>query len=246
MKKILISLMLLFNTSLAFSADSEALALLKRSDEARGSLGDDGLEWKVTIQVTEAGESSEREFNVKAQGNDSIAESLAPQRNKGEVFLFNDRTMWFFKPSLKKPVSISARQRLSGQAANGDIATTNYARDYEPTIESSDQVNKEPCKVLMLKSKEKNTTYDQIRYWVSVKTGRAMKAEFLTLQGKVFKTATFEYDNKVSRKGKDIPFVSRMTITDALNAENKSILMYARPQISKFSSSIFNVNNLSR
>ena len=45
--------------------------------------------------------------------------------------LFNDRTIWFIKPGLRKPVSISARQRLVGDAANGDIATTNYARDYD-------------------------------------------------------------------------------------------------------------------
>ena len=239
------SLFVFINPKLSLAADDDAVTLLKRSDEARGGL-EEGLEWKVTIKATENGETSEREFMVKAKDTDSVAEATSPQRNKGEVFLFNDRTMWFFKPNLKKPVSISARQRLSGQAANGDIATTNYARDYTPTIEKSEEINKETFKVLMLKSKEKNTTYDQIRYWVSTKTGRALKAEFLTLQGKVFKSAIFDYGNQITYKGKPLPFVSRMLIVDALNKSNKSLLLYDKPQVGHFSPSIFNVNNLSR
>ena len=59
--------------------------------------------------------------------------------------LFNDRIIWFVKPGLRRPVSISARQRLSGDAANGDIASTNYARDYEGTLAGEEAVNGEPC-----------------------------------------------------------------------------------------------------
>ena len=41
-------------------------------------------------------------------------------------------------------MSISARQRLTGLAANGDIASTNYARDYEGTIVGEEVVDGEP------------------------------------------------------------------------------------------------------
>lgn len=238
-------LLTVFHTPILYSSADEAQKLLKASDESRGGLGE-GLQWNVTIQVIEDEETSERQFIVKAKDDDSVALATAPQRNKGEIFLFNDRTMWFFKPGLKKPVSISARQRLSGQAANGDIATTNYARDYEPTIEKTETINKEPMKVLLLKSKGKNTTYDQIRYWISTKTGLAMKAEFLTLQGKVFKTATFEYGNSMDFKGKKLSFISKMTIVDELNKNNKSVLIYDKPTLGQFAPGIFNVNNLSR
>lgn len=243
MSKVILFLILIFCESL--KANDEAYNLLKKSDESRGGLND-GLEWQITIQSIEDGEQSERMFFVRALGNDSLAEATSPQRNKGELFLFNDRSMWFFKPGLKKPVSISARQRLNGQASNGDIATTNYARDYEPVIEKDDKIGKELAKVLMLKSKGKNTTYDQIRYWISTKSFLAIKAEFLTQQGKVFKTATFEYGNKINYQGKILAFIDKMIIVDELNKENKSILIYSNPKIGKFSNSIFNVNNLAR
>ncbi len=226
-------------------AEVDALKLLKVSDLARGGL-ESGLEWNVTIKNTEGNETSLREFQIKAKGVDSIAVAISPERNKGEVFLFNDRTMWFFKPSLKKPISISAKQRLTGQAANGDIATTNYARDYNASFEKEEKINNDNTNVLMLKAKEKNTTYDQIRYWISIKSGLAVKADFLTLQGKLFKSATFEYDNKISYNGLSLDFISKMTIVDSNNNSNESILIYQQPKVGKFSDVIFNVNGLKR
>jgi outer membrane lipoprotein-sorting protein len=107
--------------------------LLKDADRARGGVAT-GITWNATVEATEEGQTSVRTFLVKARGNDALVESLAPPRHKGEIMLFNDRTIWFVKPGLRKPVSISARQRLSGEAANGDIASTNYARDYEGEI----------------------------------------------------------------------------------------------------------------
>jgi hypothetical protein len=100
--------------------------------------------------------------------------------------------------------------------------------------------------VLMLKAKASNLTYDQIRYWVSDKTKLAMKAEFLTLQGKVFKIGKMEYKNTLNHSGKENPFVSKVTIVDAKFPENKSILEYEKPKLEDHSASIFNVNNLAR
>jgi outer membrane lipoprotein-sorting protein len=231
----------------SYAADSvSAEALLKASDRARGSVRK-GLQWDATIITTENGETSEREFKIKANNDDAYVEATAPSKNKGEVFIFNDRQMWFFKPSLKKPVSISARQRLVGQAANGDIASTHYARDYSAKIEKTEedpQAGK--VHVLMLTAKTKNLTYDKIRYWISDKDKLAIKAEFLTLQGKPFKIGTMKYQNKLTVDGKAIPFVSELTIVDAKFQKNQSIIKYAKPETASVPASVFNVNNLTR
>lgn len=231
---------------IATSAHADlAQDLLKASDLGRGGLGQ-GLTWKIQIDTSEDGEKSLREFNVKAKGVDAYVEAIAPARNKGEIYLFNDRTMWFFKPSLKKPVAISSRQKLSGQAANGDIASTNYARDYTPSLEKEEVVNGDKMQVLMLKAKADNLTYDRIRYWISLKTKLAMKAEFLTLQGKAFKVATFEYKNKILVNGKPQEFVSTMSIVDAQFKNNTSVIRYGVPKIENHAASLFNVSNLTR
>lgn len=228
------------------AADSDAKSLVQASDRARGGVKK-GLQWKATVISTENDETTEREFKIKAKGDDAYVEATSPAKNKGEIFIFNDRQMWFFKPSLKKPVSISARQRLVGQAANGDIATTNYARDYDAKIEKVEESPTEgKLYVLMLTAKTKNLTYDKIRYWVSDKAKLAVKAEFLTLQGKPFKIGTMKYGNKLAIDGQQIQFVSELTIVDAKFPKNKSIIKYEVPEVAPAPAALFNVNNLTR
>lgn len=240
MKIIFLSLLIAFNVR----AES-AIDLLKASDRGRGGVGD-GIVWDAKVKTVDDGEQSEREFLVKAKGNDALVEATSPARTKGEKFIFNDRNMWFYKPSLKKPVSISSRQKLSGQAANGDIASTHYARDYNPIIEKTEVINGKKCAVLLLKAKNTQVTYDQIRYWVDEKSKLGIKAEFLTLQGKPLKIGILEYRNILKSKGHSFPFVSQLTIVDAKFPKNKSVIQYGNPHTEELSSSIFNMNNLSR
>ncbi len=241
--KYLMALMFLVLSVPAFA--DLASDLLKASDQGRGGVTE-GLTWNIEITTTEEGETSTREFLVKAKGHDAYVEATAPARNKGEVYLFNDRNMWFYKPTVKKPVGISSRQKLTGQAANGDIASTHYARDYTATLEKTDLLRGEKMHVLFLKAKAPNLTYDQIRYWVSDQSKLAKKAEFLNLQGQTLKVGEMEYDNTVTLQGKKIPFVSQLTITDAKFPENKSVIRYRSPRLEDHSATLFNVNRLSR
>ena len=230
----------------AFTVKADlANELLLSSDRGRGGL-QEGIEWVANITTTENGESSNREFLIKAKKNDAFVEAIKPAKNKGEVYLFNDRQMWFFKPSLKKPVSISSRQKLSGQAANGDIASTHYARDYIATLERTEEIAGIKHYVLFLKAKSKNLTYDQIRYWINDKTKLASKVEFLTLQGKPFKIGTLEYNNSLNMGVKNIAFVSQLTIVDAKFNQNKSIIKYTKPRVIDHNDAIFNINNITR
>ena len=224
-----------------------ALEVLTAADRARGSTAvAEGISWRVEVTTSGDDGSNSISYDLKVKASDALADAVAPARNKGEVMLFNDRNIWFFKPGLKKPVAISPRQKLMGQASNGDIASTNYARDYNATMIGTETVDGKQTWKLELKAKEKNVTYDRIRYWISQKDRLGIKAEFLTLAGEPFKRATFEYKNKMKSEGKELPFVSEMTIIDALNQKNITKLVYADPKPAKHPDSIFNVNNLVR
>ena len=239
------SIFLILLTDARLSHADQATDLLEASDLGRGGLKR-GIEWTAVVETAENGEESKREFKIKALDHDAFVEALAPAKNKGEVFLFNDRQMWFFKPSLKKPVAISARQKLSGQASNGDIASTHYARDYNATVEKTEKMDGAQFHVLLLKAKSKNLTYDQIRYWINDKTRLAMKIEFLTLQGQPFKYGYLEYKNTLAVNGTSIPFVSELRIVDAKFENNKSIIRYQKPRLIDHAASIFNYNNMTR
>lgn len=219
--------------------------LLKMADRARGGLSE-GLSWKLKLSAQSENQNTDFEYQIKVKDNFVIAKCTAPARSKDETFLFLDKNLWIHKPGLKKPMSLSTRQKLVGQAANGDIATTNYSKDYTATISGEDTVAGVKTWKLNLKAKSNEVTYDQINYWISQDKMLGIQAEYLTLQGEVFKKATFEYKNTVTADGKKIPFVSQIVIADAKDASLKSTLTYTQPQPEKLDESIFNVNKLGK
>jgi hypothetical protein len=223
----------------------DATLLLRDSDRARGALPQ-GITWTVELESVEDGAKKSKTMIVKARGVDALAETIAPPRSKGERVLFNDRALWFLKPGLRRPVSVSSRQRFQGDASNGDIASTNYARDYTATVVGEDVVAGEPAWRLDLVAKAGDVTYDKIRYWVSKKGHLGVKAEFLTVGGDLFKTATFAYGNRIRVGGEVVDFVSRMTIEDAMGTGNVTTLRFSSPRPEAHAPSLFNVNNVVR
>jgi hypothetical protein len=246
-KRYLIVLVFIFTYCLSFSVPSlhaamEPKDILRKADEARGNA--EGVEWEIDIKSIEGGRQQQRTIKVTARGFNSLAEFLAPPNVKGQKLLMLDRNMWFAKPGLSKAVPISPRQKLVGGAANGDIASTNYAGDYKIVQTSEDIVNKEPCYLFDLSAVDNRATYDRIKYWISKERLVGLKAEFYTVSGKMFKTATFEYENSITIDGKPREFISKMVITSAIIKEDVTTMSYRKASIKKVPDSIFNLNLL--
>lgn len=208
--------LLLFCLAAQAHAAPDAQALLEQADRARGG-GLPGIVWEISLVSREGEKVFDRQrLEVRATDHASVAITLEPARFQGSRLLQVGRNMWLTRPGLSKPIPISPRQRLSGQAANGDIAATDYAGEYDARFDGREVVEGEPCHVLDLSAKTKRATYDRVRYWISEKYGVGVQAEFYSLSGKRMKTARFDYGNSIIFQGKRIPFVSRMTIRDAL------------------------------
>jgi hypothetical protein len=133
-----------------------------------------------------------------------------------------------------------------GGAANGDIASTNYAGDYKVAHASEDIVNGEACHLFDLSAVDKKVTYDRIKYWISKERRVGVKAEFYTVSGKMFKTATFEYENNINIGGSPRPFISRMVITNAIVKEDVTTMSFLKVSFKKIPDSMFNLNLLLR
>ncbi len=235
--------LLLFMLSGAAIAAPDAHTILKDSDQARGG-GLPGIVWEIKVTSRDGDRTDEpQRLVVKAMGDSSVAETIEPVRFKGSKILQVERNMWLTRPGLSKPIPVSPRQRMSGQASNGDIAATNYAADYDATLAGTETVAGEPCYVLDLSAKHKRTTYDKIRYWVSVKRLVGLKAEFYSLSGKLLKSATFEYANTIEHDGKRIPFVSRMTIRDAL-VDAETTMEFGTVKVKKIPASEFDLGQM--
>jgi len=197
-------------------AAPDAQSIVKHADRARGG-GLPGIAWEIRLTSRDGDKvAEEQRLQVRAVDDASVAEVLEPLRSKGTKLLQVEHNMWLTRPGLSKPIPISPRQRMSGQASNGDVAATNYAADYDARLVSQESVEGELCYVLDLSARYKRSTYDKIRYWVSVAREVGVKAEFYSLSGKLLKTAIFKYDNTIQFNGNNIPFVSSMVIKDAL------------------------------
>jgi len=248
-KRCLILFVFVFIYCLSFSvpsvhADMSPKDILRKADEARGNAA--GVEWEIAIDSIEGGRQQQRTIRVTARGFNSLADFLAPPNVKGQKLLMLDRNMWFAKPGLSKPVPISPRQKLVGGAANGDIASTNYAGDYKIVQTSEDIVNGEPCYLFDLSAVDNRATYDRIKYWISKERLVGLKAEFYTVSGKMFKTATFEYANSIIVDDKPREFISKMVITSAIIKEDVTTMSYRKASIKKVPDSVFNLNLLTR
>ena len=218
--------------------------ILRKADEARGNM--EGVVWEINIKSIEGGREQNRTIKVSARGFNSLAEFLAPPNVKGQKLLMIDRNMWFVKPGLSKAVPISPRQKLVGGAANGDIASTNYAGDYKVTHAAEDTIKGEACYLFDLSATDKKVTYDRIKYWISKERLVGVKAEFYTVSGKMFKTATFAYDNSITVDGAPRPFISKMVITSAVMKEDITTMIFGKVAFKKIPDSMFNLNLLLR
>lgn len=232
----------LFLSATAMAAP-DAQSIVKHADRARGgSLP--GIVWNIRLQSREGDKlAEEQHLQVRAADDASVAEVLEPLRSRGVKLLQVEHNMWLTRPGLSKPIPISPRQRMSGQASNGDIAATNYAADYEAKLVSEEKFEGELCYVLDLSARHKRTTYDRIRYWVSVAREVGVKAEFYSLSGKLLKTATFKYGNSIQFDGNTIPFVSSMVIRDGL-IDAETTMNFGTVKVKKISSSEFDLGQM--
>lgn len=221
---------------------STAQDILRQADQARGNL--DGIAWEVVLESVEPTKTRTMTFEIKARGFDILGQNLAPPKYKGNKILMLSGNMWFYKPSLSKPVPISRRQRLLGTAAYGDIAATNYAQDYEARELASEEVNGETCYVFDLTSKDSQATYDRIKYWISQDRLVGVKAEYFTVSGKKVKSATMDYANTVTIQDETRPFISRMVIRDELLSSQVTTLTFQHPNTQALPYALFDLNLL--
>ncbi len=219
----------------------DANEIVKKADLKRG-LGTISHQFTVTIigneNKLEAYEVSFRDVN------NSLTIQTRPERARGRKILMKDYDIWLYTPNIKKPLRISLEQKLSGEVANGDIARTNYAEDYEATIletiKASENKNGVDYYKIELKAKNKKVTYARIEYLVNKKDYAPIGAVFYALSGKALKSAEFlDYKNIHG-----IERSTKMVIRDFLQKNKVSTLIFSEHRPKTFNESLFNKDRM--
>lgn len=152
----------------------------------------------------------------------------APARDLNKLMLKNGNDLWFYDPSSQASVRISPRQRLLGQAANGDVVTVNLAKDYhaellgEEDLEDGDRVLRH-CHHLGLTAVSGDVTYNRIEMWIDRDNNHPVKSKFYAESGQLLKTAYYRrYEREL-----EVERPTETVIIDGLDRQWVTIMRYS-------------------
>lgn len=206
--------------------------ILKEADEIRNP----SESYKMAVRI-ENSDGTHSKFDVMINGNSkTLIKTLEPIRDRGRNLLMLDENMWVYIPNLKRAVRVALSQKLTGEAANGDISRMRWSGDYDVTIKSETDHEIE----LSLKAKKKGLTYEALSVFIERKSYRPIRALLFSVSGKLMKKTSY-LDYK-SMAGKERP--SRMVIVDALMNDRTSTIIIESMETQKFPETLFNQNAL--
>lgn len=212
----------------AMSADE----ILAASDAIRNP----GRPFSVAVTLTEfqAGKQVDASTLVSYSRTErngqfaSLIRFVLPARDAGKLMLKNGNDLWFYDPAAKVSVRLSPQQRLLGQAANGDVATVNFAKDYSVKALAEEEIKDGERRVrkahkLALTAAAPDATYASIEMWVDVENNRPLKARFFADSARLLKTAY--YRRFQPELGADRP--TETVIIDGLNPQSVTIMRFS-------------------
>lgn len=205
------------------TAAIDAQSLLAAADAVRNPAGS----FSVQVDLTEyrnrreVGQSSLLVYSKPAPDSgqyNNLLRYLAPSDDANKLLLRNGRDLWFFDPSSKATIRISPQARLLGQASNGDVMSTNFARDYKAVLVGTETVKdsvgtSRTAAHLGLTASGPGATYGRADLWIDPGSAQPIKAEFRTAEGRLLKIAYF-------RGFKDVLGKSRPTETVIIDGVN--------------------------
>jgi outer membrane lipoprotein-sorting protein len=217
----------------ATAAEPDAQQILAASDAIRNPSRSFALTTKM-VEYHRGHQTDSSTLQVYAKPDPdsgqyrNLIRFVAPARDADKLMLKNGNDLWFYDPSSQASVRISPRQRLLGQAANGDVVTVNLSRDYharlagDEDIEDAEHVQRH-CHRLALSAAAPDVTYDTLEIWIDAASSRPVKAKFYAESGQLLKTAYYRHYER--QLGVERP--TETVIIDGLDRQRVTIMRYS-------------------
>lgn len=213
---------LLLPLAAAHAAD-DVPSLLRAADRYR--TGADALQ--VETQVTTVGRDGradkERRYTVFTQSQRRSLVLMRSPAEAGQKVLMLGDDFWLLLPGSQRPVRITPSQKLLGDASTGDIATMNWAEDYDGRVvddgpcPAPDEARS--CRRLSLSSTRKGVSYARIELWLGKARSEPVAAELYVQSDKLAKRARFVLDKGGAQ-------VDEMVLLDALSGNRETRVRY--------------------
>ena len=200
------------------------------------------FEYQLTVELmdNEQGKKDHRKYLVQIKGA-SLSRVLFtfPKTDEGTRLLMDNNDMWIFIPTSAKPVRISPRQKLMGNAAYGDVARLTFQGNYSAKIKKQSH----DAYVLDLEAlKNHPVTYDRIEYHIRKRDLAPVSALYMTPEGRVLRQAFFEkYQNVFG-----VPRPTVMRIVDKMVSSHVTTLIMRNQRKRKLADILFDKSNFTR
>lgn len=240
--RLVITLMFAGLFSVQSLAAPDAAKLMEAAEHIRNP--PDTYATTVLLEDKTKGKTLNNRYETFVKGRDkALVKFLEPAADVGTRVLFVDNDMWIFIPSTAKPVRVSPRQKLAGNAAYGDVTRLNFVGNYTAKYLREDKFEKTAVHVLDLTAiKDRPVTYDRIEYWVDKANNRPVRMLYKTATEKVIREGTF--DDFKPLFGVDRP--NKFVITDALDKSHVTTLTFKDTKKRTFADAVFQKQNLGR
>lgn len=112
---------------------------------------------------------------------------LEPLRLSDQIYLVVGYNTWMYQEGLHRPIRISARQRLFGEAGIAETVGIDYLRDYRVSGFSENESEY----IMDVEALDTKTAYRRARLWIEKKSLRLVKAVLTAVSGDPLKELTF-------------------------------------------------------
>jgi outer membrane lipoprotein-sorting protein len=172
---------------------------------------------------------------------------LDPIISRGQGYLKDGHTLWFYDPESKTFNSTSSRERFqNSNASNSDFTRSTLAEDYESLGGFDEMLGRYKCRMLILQAKSRKVTYPKMKIWVS-EDGLVRKMEDYSLSGQLMRTTEIPAYYKIETQTRARYVPQALRITDELRGvvvngkfeHEQTLITIKNPTFSKVRDSIF-------
>jgi outer membrane lipoprotein-sorting protein len=168
---------------------------------------------------------------------------MQPSISKGQGYLKEGKTLWFYDPQSRKFNTTSSVDRFQNtNARNSDFTRSTLALDYKVVAGENVELGRFKCRLLTLEALTSDITYPKMKVWIS-EDNLLRKTEDYSLSGQLLRTSAIpDYYNINGRfVPKQILFVDTLkgALINGTFVNEKTQITITKPSFGKIADSVF-------
>jgi len=241
-KKILLALFIFSLQQAIFASDQD---LLKKVDSLVSYIDTD---FQAEYVIVQDRPNHGRSTTVTGVFRRDIKEQyviviMEPSISRGQGYLRERNTLWFYDPESRKFNSTSASSRFQNtNARNSDFTRSTLALDYKVISGEDVKLGRFNCRLLALEAITNDVTYPRMKVWIS-DDNLLRKSEDFSHSGQLLRTTVIpDYYNIGGRfVPRQILFVDELlgAVVNGKFVNERTQIIINKPSFSKIADSVF-------